>query len=283
MYRKKPPHSGRKGRWNYSLPALLAIWAGTTALITLMGPFGTFPSITSDKRMLFWGSVIGLAIVLVATLRKMLDQFLSEETHPLLHDAIVAPVFTLLYTPPLYYITDSVARGQQPFNLVQQGMVVLAVSLALIAAREVLMKTIHSSHRALPPVAENEAIAAVNDSDDAAARPLIYERLPDEVKGNLMAISSSDHYVQVLTDCGSTSVLLRFSDALREIEGVPGQRVHRSHWVADSAVNYVRRDGYRHFVVLRSGDELPVSRTYADEAAERWGLMPTSPQVRIIE
>ena len=271
-----------KGRWNYSLPTLIVIWAGTTALITLMGPFGTFPSITSEKRFLFWASVIGLSIVLVSILRKMLDHFLSEETHPMVHDAIVAPVFTLLYTPPLYFITDSVARGQQPFNMIQQGLIVLAVSLSLIAAREIFMKTIHGTRRNLAPV-EDKAASTANKAEDASSRPMIYQRLPGDVVGDLMAISGSDHTVRVLTDCGSTSIRLRFSDALREVEGVSGLRVHRSHWVADAAATHVRRDGYRHFVVLWSGDELPVSRTYADAASERWGLKPASNEARAIE
>ena len=116
----------------------------------------------------------------------------------------------------------------------------LAVSLSLIAAREIFMKTIRGTRRNLAPV-EDKAASTVNKAEDATSRPVIYQRLPGDVVGDLMAISGSDHTVRVLTDCGSTSIRLRFSDALREVEGVSGLRVHRSHWVADAAVSPFRR------------------------------------------
>lgn len=69
----------------------------------------------------------------------------------------------------------------------------------------------------------------------------------------------------------ATALLLRFSDAMRELGSHPGIQVHRSHWVADCAVLRLdRRDG-RRVVVLKSGREVPVSRSYAAAAQDRWG------------
>ena len=59
---------------------------------------------------------------------------------------------------------------------------------------------------------------------------------------------------------GSDLVLLRMSDALRELAGLDGTRTHRSWWVARDAVESTRRDGDRIVLVLKGGAEAPVSR-----------------------
>ena len=54
----------------------------------------------------------------------------------------------------------------------------------------------------------------------------------------------SDHYTEVLTAGGRELLLLRFSDALKEVGDTPGIRLHRSHWIADSHVAGIgQRDG----------------------------------------
>ena len=69
------------------------------------------------------------------------------------------------------------------------------------------------------------------------ARPRLLERLPQEICGNLLRISVHDHYVEVATDRGTARLLMRLSDAIGEVDSVDGLRVHRSHWVARSAVS----------------------------------------------
>ena len=68
-----------------------------------------------------------------------------------------------------------------------------------------------------------------------------------------------DHYVEVHTAAGSELLLLRFRDALREVEGVDGLQVHRSHWVARNAVARVerRRGGGRVALRLVNGSKVP--------------------------
>ena len=58
---------------------------------------------------------------------------------------------------------------------------------------------------------------------------------------------------------------MRLGDAIEEIEGVAGERVHRSWWVARQAVEASRPLGRRLSLTLTSGLEVPVSR----EAASR--------------
>ena len=69
-----------------------------------------------------------------------------------------------------------------------------------------------------------------------------------------------DHYTEVVTSRGKELVLLRFSDALNETAPVAGQRIHRSHWVADGHIANLKRANGRLLVVTKAGEELPVSR-----------------------
>jgi DNA-binding LytR/AlgR family response regulator len=85
----------------------------------------------------------------------------------------------------------------------------------------------------------------------------------------VIALQAQDHYLRVTTRSGSTLVLYRFSDALREMEQTEGIRVHRSHWVARSALQrLVARNG-RHFLLLSNGERIPVSRTYLDRVRQQ--------------
>jgi hypothetical protein len=95
-------------------------------------------------------------------------------------------------------------------------------------------------------------------------RPRLLDRLPTEKRGRIVRLSMQDHYVEVHTDRGSALILMRMSDAIAEIEGVDGLRIHRSHWVARDAVEAVERREGRLVLRLRGGVELPVSRSYVE-------------------
>jgi DNA-binding LytR/AlgR family response regulator len=63
-------------------------------------------------------------------------------------------------------------------------------------------------------------------------------------------------------------VLLRLQDAVAALQAADGLQVHRSHWVATNAVAQHRRVQGRDFLVLKSGDEIPVSRSFRPAVIE---------------
>lgn len=93
-----------------------------------------------------------------------------------------------------------------------------------------------------------------------AEPPRLTERLPAHLRGALIALEMEDHYVRVHTERGSTLLLMRMRDAVAELDGTPGALVHRSWWVAQGAVESVRRDGRNVRLRLRTGIEAPVAR-----------------------
>jgi hypothetical protein len=98
--------------------------------------------------------------------------------------------------------------------------------------------------------------------------PRLLSRLPVEKQGRLLHLRMADHYVEVTTDRGTELLLLRFSDAIAETEGVAGLQVHRSHWVALDAVQRAGREGGRPVLELETGAVVPISRSYLGAARE---------------
>ena len=89
------------------------------------------------------------------------------------------------------------------------------------------------------------------------------QRLPVRFRGaDLWAISSEDHYLRVHTDRGEELILMRLADAIRELGEDNGLQTHRSWWVAKQGVADSRRENGKLYLVLKSGKEAPVSRTY---------------------
>ena len=97
-------------------------------------------------------------------------------------------------------------------------------------------------------------------------------RLPERLGRNLLHLHMQDHYVEVHTDEGSDLLLLRFRDAIRELDGLDGAQVHRSHWVARAAVAGVERRSGRIALRLVNGNRVPVSRSFAPALRDRGWL-----------
>jgi hypothetical protein len=98
--------------------------------------------------------------------------------------------------------------------------------------------------------------------------PLL-SRLPPTIGRDIIALFAQEHYTQVHTSAGSSLVLMRFSDAMAAAEAVTtGSRVHRSYWVARSAVCGVEDEGEKMILSLSNGMRVPVSRSYRLQTKE---------------
>lgn len=91
--------------------------------------------------------------------------------------------------------------------------------------------------------------------------------------GDIAAIKAEDHYCRVLRRDGQSALIhYRFGDALAEVAGLDGARVHRGAWVCAGAVEGAEREGRRWRLRLAGGGTVPVSTTYAAEARARGWL-----------
>ena len=89
----------------------------------------------------------------------------------------------------------------------------------------------------------------------------------------LLAIVAEDHYCRVhVRDGTSALVHHRFRDALDEVAGLDGLRVHRGAWAAGSAIRSATRDGRRWLLELDDGSRIRVSAPYLAEVRARGWL-----------
>ena len=113
------------------------------------------------------------------------------------------------------------------------------------------------------------APASTPSPPPASSAPRFIDRLPPELGTELIALEMEDHYVRAHTALGSELVLMRMRDAVAELDGIAGEQVHRSWWVARGAVADVKRDGRNVRLVLDNGIEAPVSRANLSTLKER--------------
>lgn len=97
----------------------------------------------------------------------------------------------------------------------------------------------------------------------AQTTPSALARRFPEIHGKaLLAIEADEHYVRLHTDAGSEHVLYRFRDALNDVDGLVGLRVHRSWWVAEDAMETLVKTGSGVELQLKGSLTVPVSQTY---------------------
>ncbi len=126
-------------------------------------------------------------------------------------------------------------------------------------------------------------VSADGDQSSAGLTPvqaqlgLLADRLPAELGRNIQLLKAQQHYTQVFTDKGDALIYMRFSDAEALVSAsVDGMRVHRSFWVAFDAAESVELSGSKLSIGLKSGQIVPVSRSYRNQARAAFqALIPT--------
>lgn len=223
-------------------PTPLVAWPVVAVLFSVSGSFGGGEHLALLPRTAFWLLIVGGSLAFGIALRVAIERLWRGTDH------LTASLFaSVLSAGVLAFALPPLARLMLdlPPEAVPEPAAV-AVTVMLLGGGMTLLR--HLLIRDPPP--------------DAGRRPKLLGRLPAEVSGVLLHLSVSDHYVEVATDRGTGRVLMRFSDAIEEVEQVEGLRVHRSHWVARAAVAAVERNNGRTFLTLINGTRVPVSRAY---------------------
>lgn len=235
-------------------PTTIVLWVGLSCLLALGGPYGTYAAPLVD-RMAAWSLLVGVGLALGTALRILLRRHLpglGRWPRAVLKAALLSCVLAPLAVRVTAGLGPAAAHRDGGIALAEAVLGIALLSLSLSALRGLLVRPV------MP---------------EADTPPALLERLPADLQGPLIRLTSSDHYVHVVTERGQADLLIRMADAIAQLDGVAGMRVHRSHWVALAAVTGVRRDRGRLFLILRDGSEVPVSRRYRAEVEAR-GLAP---------
>ena len=246
----------------FATPRTYAVLIGIVAILALSGPFGTEAQLTLSGRLGFWLLIVFVGFAIGYLAGSVVGRWGSQRGLP----------------RPLTYMLAGIASG---FSVLP---VVLAINLTLlgsdISEPAYLLRQLVNCFVIAGVVTLNMAV--FSKSDGKAAPPAagsdepdrLIRRLPLEKRGRLVSLSVNDHYVEVRTTRGTTSLLIRLKDAIDEVDRTEGLQIHRSHWVALQAIRQIKRVNGNVVTITEDGSELPVSRTYVPALKER-GLLPS--------
>ncbi|MDV7271703.1 LytTR family DNA-binding domain-containing protein [Thioclava sp. A2] len=226
------------------------VWGLTSTLAVIADPFDKPIQFTSSERLVFWPTVVTLAIIVGIAGRVIVREYVYPRAS-ITQVVLIAIYACSTLTPLIVLVLAVLMPGFMPTNhdVAKLVFYVFAVSIVTSILRR---------------MATGEAFWRRQVS--SREPPRIFDRLDPPERGSLFRMQVRDHYVDVITCQGRKSVLIRFSDAIAEVETVPGCRVHRSHWVAAHAVTGSRSEKNKCWVITADGAEIPVSRTYRAEA-----------------
>jgi LytTr DNA-binding domain len=253
----------RETQQAYRSPRVLIGLAVVALILGYAGPFDTFRQLGVLPRSAYWAIIVFVTYgVGLAAGLTLLAAFHPRPRH-LVWRVLVIGISASLPVTPILALINLGFLGGNPFaapSLLMLWSYCFVVSLG-----------VGVMHELLPP---NLALAGTlaTAAPAPAAPPTILNRVPLQRRGRLIALSVSDHYVEVLTDGGRSLVLMRLSDAIAETGSVRGLQIHRSHWVALDAVRGVVRNRGTVLVELPGGERLPISRGYLP-AARAAGLL----------
>lgn len=259
---------------------LLELWAMfiLACVVGFLGPFGTYLYSGFTNRIGQWWMLLMGAYLLVRpaiVLLRAVARSTQLPLQPLVFWGIV------LSSAPLAWLWRHVGQnafraldgyaGLLPFSLLG-ALAVLTVTHWAEGAD--LRLSAHGTDAPDPrdPLAETGEIAA----KPSPAEPALANRLSPSFAGPILALQSEDHYVRVHGNGESELLLMRLRDAIAEVNGVPGEQVHRSWWVARNGVAGFEPSGRTWTIRLTNGEAAPVARESVSRL-HRAGFLPRHP------
>ncbi len=236
----------------------LALTAGIGVILGVLGPFGSFYGAPLEFRVFYWTVDVLAGFLIVAATVRLSARAGMRLDLPLW---FVLPAGVAVATVPLSFAVNlfsalvwPTAHGRMGPYLPYYGET-LAVAepcafLFYWLSRDAVAPPPPPGGRSDPPVAATPA----GRGDDFGSR------LSGRVGRDLLCLQMEDHYVRAHTTLGSELVLLPLKAAMAELDGRDGLQVHRSWWVARTAVAEVVRDGRNLRLKLTNGLEAPVAR-----------------------
>lgn len=265
-----------------------ALLLAAVALLTATGPFGTYLLGSWPERMAYWLRTAGVGYVLyrpslllcaVGGRRLWLSEAQSWTAAVLL--AGIPMSLWLWWFGPAIELT----RGFPPApalleTYVQVLLIAGLCALALWFASSAPESRSRIAVAVQPPPIQSDDPARAGQMAVAPAQPIgprLAERLPRRIGVEVIALHMEDHYVRVHTRAGDALVLMRMGDAVADLEGLDGCRVHRSWWAARSAVSGHQPRNRSVELVLDNGLRIPVARQRLEELRAR-GWLSKAPQ-----
>jgi hypothetical protein len=236
------------------------------------------------RGFLFWSIQMGILIPLLIMLQKLIASSTRWE-NPWVGTFAAGALGAMIFSPVAYLLDvlfgvpePSSTLGVIPEVLDEFGTIappIIVVWLGLNAPW--ILKL--SFHDELKQVVVESSLA----SPPTCTAPFL-DLVAREVGGDILSISSELHYVRVRTSTGSGMLLYNLRDAIRDLAGIAGTQIHRSHWVAQKHIARVEHKNGQKVCVLTDGTQLPISRrrqqevlAFIEACGENPGIGQTGP------
>lgn len=255
----------------------LLIVAAVVLLLTSLGPFGTYAS-PPGERLLEWSLFVFGGYLFFRPVIAAGDALALTSSVP--RWIAIAGAYLLASLPTTLLVLWVLAgRTVQQISVGSLGalypQVVVIGATVTIVQLLLARRSSGDDGRALDvPPPERPVVASTGtpvclDSriepssltkPTIPARPPLFDQLPTHLGSDLICLENEDHYIRAHTAEGSALILMRMRDAVVQLEGEDGERVHRGWWVARGAVAHVVRRDRAIALHLVNGLEAPVAR-----------------------
>ena len=242
-------------------PRLWGTFIVVVLIFTVTGPFGTERSMPVAVRFFYWLSVQFAGWTTAIVFSVLADAFLEPVAKHAFVRMMVGAVAAALPIGLWIGFIDWGFSGRTPAT----GAILANAAVALPLSALFCILAYMTLHRDLETVPRSA-------SDTP---PPLLARLKPGNRGAILRLSAEDHYTRVVTSRGQELLLLRFSDAVKEVGDTSGLQIHRSHWIADRHVAQLRKTDGGLSVLANDGTLLPISRASQKSARERFGSVIT--------
>jgi hypothetical protein len=250
------------GGWR-DLRRELAVTVAIGLFLGALGPFGTYVNGGLAERTLYWVGTMVFGVLAYGFGVRFALSLGARHGQPVWFVlpaavALISVPYSALSAFVVVGLWPSVAHVMHPADWYGQTLLIsLPFNTFAIWIRSLNL-----------PRPANGAAAVMTPASQTMDRPL--KRLGPA----LLCLEVEDHYVRAHTASGSKLMLIALKDAIAELDGVEGLRVHRSWWVAKAAVTGPAIRGRNLALRLVNGLEVPVSRGAAPKVREAGWLGP---------
>ena len=240
-------------------PRILSVFAIIVLIFAVTGPFGTREWLSLPERIAYWFFSQGFAWIVAIFSIRLADGFASALTSAPLRIVLTG---TLAGLPVGMVSWASNAMFSQLAEALTFDAVLNAISTSVPLTIAFSALCWLAMSQAEPEQTQTSGSLANDDQAQikTSAMPAILERLPLAKRGQLLRLSAADHYVEVITANGNELLLMRLQDAIALTPPETGLRVHRSHWVACTAMRSLQGTSSGGTLALTDGTNVPVSR-----------------------
>lgn len=227
--------------------------------LSIMGPGEGPRTLSWPVAWAYWLALVGLGWLVGRTTAALTTRLLGDP--PVWVVFVFAPLIVSVAVTAAIMMVEAAFGSPIPLSFAPNLYgVVWVVSLAITGVA-------YLTERAFGRADGDGDAGATPEAGPAGAA--FRDRLPARLRtARVLAVASEDHYLRVYTDAGDAMILMRLSDAVRELAGLEGMQTHRSWWVARAAIADVARANGRMTLTLTNGIDAPVSRTYAKALRE---------------